>query len=216
MPQVYADEYVTIELLPALGPQANNCYILRPADGSGPMVVDAPAGFEAVLDALGAARERVSHVLVTHSHFDHWGGYDVMRAAISAPVYAGAEETNLAESRELRRLADGEELRLGGTTVRVIHTPGHTPGSICLLVGGALLSGDTLFPGGPGFSRSHEALQQEIASITSRLYALPDETLVLPGHGDGTTIGASKAEYAVFASRPHLADLHGDVLWVES
>jgi glyoxylase-like metal-dependent hydrolase (beta-lactamase superfamily II) len=72
------------------------------------------------------------------------------------------------------------------------------------------------FPGGPGHSRSHEALQQEIASITSRLYGLPDATLVLPGHGDGTTIGASKAEYEVYASKEHAPDLHGDVLWTES
>jgi glyoxylase-like metal-dependent hydrolase (beta-lactamase superfamily II) len=100
--------------------------------------------------------------------------------------------------------------------VQVIHTPGHTPGSICLLAGRALISGDTLFPGGPGYSRSNEALLQEIESITTRLYALPDDTLVLPGHGEPTTIGASRAEYEVFAAREHPADLRGDVLWLES
>ena len=79
-----------------------------------------------------------------------------------------------------------------------------------------LLTGDTLFPGGPGYSRDHAALLQEILSITGKLYVLPDETLVLPGHGDGTTIGASRAEHAVFASREHAPDLHGDVLWASS
>jgi glyoxylase-like metal-dependent hydrolase (beta-lactamase superfamily II) len=100
--------------------------------------------------------------------------------------------------------------------VRVLHTPGHTPGSICLLANGALLSGDTLFPGGPGYSRDHAALAQEILSITGRLYRLPDDTLVLPGHGEGTTIGVSRAEHAAFAARDHPDDLHGDVLWASS
>jgi glyoxylase-like metal-dependent hydrolase (beta-lactamase superfamily II) len=131
-------------------------------------------------------------------------------------VYASEAETDLDVTRGVLGLSDGAEVRVGHTTIQVIHTPGHTPGSICLLVGRALLTGDTLFPGGPGHSRTPEALQQEIESITSRLFGLPDETLVLPGHGGGTTIGASKAEYEVFASKAHGGDLHGDVLWVES
>lgn len=216
MPQVYADDKITIELLPALGPLANNSYILRAIAGDEIAVVDVPEGFEAVLEALGDDVERVTHVLVTHSHFDHWGGYDAMRTRISAPVYAGAEETDLDGSRDVQPLAAGAEVTIGGATVTVLHTPGHTPGSISLLTGGAVLTGDTLFPGGPGRSRSNEALQQEIASITSQLYPLPDGTLVLPGHGDATTIGESKAQYAVFAGKDHPAELSGDVSWLDS
>ena len=216
MPQVYADDKITIELLPALGPLANNSYILRATAGDEIAVVDVPEGFEAVLEALGDDVERVTHVLVTHSHFDHWGGYDVMRTRISAPVYAGAEETDLDGSRDVQPLAAGAEVTIGGAAVTVLHTPGHTPGSISLLTGGAVLTGDTLFPGGPGRSRSNEALQQEIASITSQLYPLPDGTLVLPGHGDATTIGESKAQYAVFAGKDHPAELSGDVSWLDS
>ena len=73
--------------------------------------------------------------------------------------------------------------------------------------------GDTLFPGGPGHSRSNEALQTLVQSITERIYALPDETLMFNGHGDDCTIGRSRAEQAVFAAREHAPDLHGDVLW---
>ena len=211
MPQVYADADVTIEFFAALGPLANNVYVLRPAGGGPLTIVDVPEGFEAVLEAIGDAP--VERVIVTHSHFDHWGGFDVMRTRIDAPVLAGAEETNLDESRAIGRLADGEELAVGSARMRVLHTPGHTPGSICLHIGNAALTGDTLFPGGPGYSRTPAALQQEIASITSTLHPLPEQTLVLPGHGDGTTIGASRAEYAVFAARAHADDLHGDVLW---
>ncbi len=214
MTQVYADAAVTIECLGPLGPIANNAYIIRPVGGGPVIVVDAPAGSEAVVAALGTTP--VSAIVVTHSHRDHWDGFDVLRARTAAPVYAGAGETNLDAGRGAIALADGAELAVSGTSMRVIATPGHTPGSICLLVGGALLTGDTLFPGGPGHSRSAEALQQLIGSITSRLLTLPEATLVLPGHGDGTTIGVSKAEYAVFASKPHAAELHGDVSWTGS
>ena len=216
MPQVYADETVTIELLPGLGAYANNSYIVRTVAGGDVVIVDVPEGFGTVLEALGDQHERVTHVIVTHSHFDHWAGYEVMRGQISAPVYAGAAETELDGSRDIQRLADSDDIVVGDGAIRVLHTPGHTPGSISLLVGGAVLTGDTLFPGGPGRTPSHEALQQEISSITSRLHTLPDQTLVLPGHGDSTTVGVSKAEYAIFAASDHPADLHGDVLWLES
>jgi glyoxylase-like metal-dependent hydrolase (beta-lactamase superfamily II) len=214
MPQIYADDDVTIELLPALGRLANNAYILRPAGGGAVTLVDLPEGAEAIVEAV--SDDEVERLVVTHSHFDHWGGYDIVRAATDAPVYAGAEETGLDDSREIQRLAHGATFEVGAATVEVRHTPGHTPGSICLVVGGAVLTGDTLFPGGPGHSRSNELLQQEIASITSQLHPLPEGTLVLPGHGDTSTIGASREEYAVFASKEHDADLHGDVLWLES
>ena len=215
MPEVYADAEVTVELLADLGPYGNNAYIVRPkVEGAGATLIDVPAGFEAVLAALaGAAVERV---VVTHSHGDHWGGFEVMRAAIDSPVLAGAEETEIEPERAVQRLADGDEFAVGEATMQVIHTPGHTPGSICLLLGGALFTGDTLFPGGPGASRSNAALQEEIASITSRLYPLPDGTLVLPGHGAGSTIGESKREYEVFAAKEHDPELRGDVLWLES
>ena len=215
MAEVYADERVTVELLPDLGPYANNAYIVRPrAGGAGATLIDIPQGFEQVLAALDG--EAVERVIVTHSHMDHWGGWEVMRAALSAPVLAGAEETEIEASRAVERLADGAELAVGGASLRVLHTPGHTPGSICLLLGGVVFTGDTLFPGGPGASQSNALLKQEIASITLRLYALPAETVVLPGHGPGTTIGESMREYEVFAAKEHDPDLHGDVLWLEA
>lgn len=216
MPEIYRDNDLAIELLTKLGPLENNSYIIRPSNGDGPIVVDIPEGFETVLAALGQERERVAAVIVTHSHFDHWNGYDLMRQQISAPVYAGAEESGLDESRDIYRLDDGHQISIGTGLLNVLHTPGHTPGSISLLTGGSVLTGDTLFPGGPGFSRSNEALQQTIDSIISRLHTLPDEVLVLPGHGVATTIGESKAEYSIFAAKDHAPDLHGDVNWLES
>ena len=215
MPEVYADDQVTVEWVPDVGPYGNNSYIVRPRDETAPAtVIDIPTGFEVVAEALGGrAAERV---VVTHSHMDHVGGWDAMLATIDVPVLFGADETDIDDSRAFERLDDGAEIAIGGVTMRVIHTPGHTPGSICLLLGSVLFSGDTLFPGGPGASRNNGLLQEEIASITSRLYSLPPETIVLPGHGPGTTIGESIAEYEVFAGKEHDPDLHGDVLWLES
>lgn len=208
---VYQDAAVSIEMLPSLGRFGNNAYILRPASGGAVTVIDVPEGAQAIVEALG--KTAVERIVVTHHHNDHWNGFDVLRAHTPAPVFCGAVETNLDATRKIQPLADGATFVVGGATVRAIHTPGHTPGSTCFLVGGALITGDTLFPGGPGRTQTPENLQQEIASITSCLYVLPDATLVLPGHGPTTTIGVSKAEYAVFASKSHPAELRGDVLW---
>jgi glyoxylase-like metal-dependent hydrolase (beta-lactamase superfamily II) len=112
-----------------------------------------------------------------------------------------------------RPIEDGDEIAAGNGSIRALHTPGHTPGSTCYVAGRILFSGDVLFPGGPGRTQRPADLQQSIKSIKERLFALPDETIVLPGHGDDTTIGESKREYAVFASREHPPDLAGDVTW---
>ena len=156
MPEVYADDQVTVEWVPDVGPYGNNSYIVRPRDEGAPAtVIDIPTGFEVVAEALGGrAAERV---VVTHSHMDHVGGWDAMLATIDVPVLFGADETDIDDSRAFERLDDGAEIAIGGVTMRVIHTPGHTPGSICLLLGSVLFSGDTLFPGGPGASRNNEA-----------------------------------------------------------
>lgn len=214
MPQIYVDDTVTIEKLPNLGSYGNNAYILHPTNGGPVTIIDAPEGSEAIVETLG--HTPVQRIVVTHHHFDHWAGFDTLRALTQAPVYAGDQETNLEPTRNIQPLAHGSTFTVGTAQVRVIHTPGHTIGSICLHIGNALLTGDTLFPGGPGRTGSNANLLQEIKSITTRLYLLPDHTTVLPGHGDNTTIGQSKAEHATYAAKDHPADLQGDVLWLES
>jgi len=97
-----------------------------------------------------------------------------------------------------------------------LNTPGHTDGASCFLVGKHLFSGDTLFPGGPGKSRSPEAFTQLLNSITGKLLPLSDDTNVYPGHGDDTTIGEARRRYTDFNSRSHPADLSGDVDWLQS
>jgi glyoxylase-like metal-dependent hydrolase (beta-lactamase superfamily II) len=113
-------------------------------------------------------------------------------------------------------VTQGDEVKVGNLAFRIISVPGHTPGSTTFLYTKHAFVGDTLFPGGPGRTRTNADLQQELESIRTQLYTLPDGTDIYPGHGDMTTIGASKAEYAVFAAKDHDPDLHGDVNWSES
>ena len=197
-----------------LGPFDNNAYVIVDPTAGEAAIVDMPAEGEKVLEATAGLR--VAKILLTHTHRDHWFSYDLLKAATTAPVYCHPAEVQMPNDHIDAPLADGLELSVGNVAVRVIHTPGHTPGSVCFLVGRYLIAGDTLFPGGPGHSDTPDDLQQMIRSIVQRLYVLPDDTLVLPGHGDGTTIGASRREYAAFAARPHPPDLCGDVLWETS
>jgi hydroxyacylglutathione hydrolase len=164
--------------------------------------------------ALNGAKVR--SIVATHWHPDHWMSYDNIRAATGAPVAVYEHEVRVPPERIDRKLRDGEEIRVGSARLRVIHTPGHTPGSITLLLGKLLLTGDTLFNGGPGRTVAPPDLLTEIESIVNRLYPLADDVLVWPGHGDATKLGDSKREYAVFAAKQHPADLCGDVVWLES
>jgi glyoxylase-like metal-dependent hydrolase (beta-lactamase superfamily II) len=198
-----------------LGPYANNVYIIADSATKEAIFVDAPIGSAQAIEAVRPYRVR--EVVVTHRHGDHWAEIDSVKKALGAPVRCHEADRGPYAAKVDGTVADGEEIAVGGTRVRVLHTPGHTPGSVCLLVatagGPALISGDTLFPGGPGRSDNPAALREMIASITSRLLVLPDGTVVHPGHGDGTTIGAAKREYAVFASKEHDPGLCGDVTW---
>jgi len=198
-----------------LGPYANNAYILADRGTKKAIFVDAPLDSEKALDVANGYD--VERIVVTHRHPDHWANIDLVKQRLGARVYCHDGDREPYAAKVDGTVADNEEIAVGETIVRVLHTPGHTPGSICLLAPAAdhdvLISGDTLFPGGPGRSDSNAALKEMIASITSRLHPLPDNTEVMPGHGDNTTIAASKREYAVFASKRHPDDLRGDVTW---
>jgi len=96
----------------------------------------------------------------------------------------------------------------------VIHTPGHTPGSLCFLTGKYLISGDTIFPGGPGKTDTPDDFKQIVKSISEKVFVLPDDVLVYPGHGDSTVLKKEKEEFAIFSSRPQAPDLCGHVSWL--
>ncbi|MCC6387251.1 MAG: MBL fold metallo-hydrolase [Dehalococcoidia bacterium] len=194
----------------------NNVYVVFDRATNEAAFIDAPDGIAVSMEAAELAGVRPTRILLTHGHFDHTASIDALKGSFGAKLHAQASEPGLKEGQLDVPLADGDTVSVGNLVFDVVHIPGHTPGSIAFVHGKHAFVGDTLFPGGPGRSRDNAALQQEIGSITSRLYALPDDTTIWPGHGAHTTIGASKAEYAIFAAKDHAPDLHGDVSWLES
>ena len=209
--QTHEDGLLSITKFDSLGPYGNNAYLVADLEAREAIIVDMPSGSRVVLDAVGELR--VTAIVLTHTHPDHWADYDLVKNATGAAVLCNPAEVIMPASKIDRPIADGDEIAAGRGAIRALHTPGHTPGSTCYLTGQTLFSGDVLFPGGPGRTQRPADLQQSVNSITERLYPLPAETLVLPGHGGDTTIGESKREYAVFASREHPPDLAGDVTW---
>lgn len=198
------------------GAYANNIYLVVDRDTGEAAFIDAPDEPEKSIAVAEAAGVTPTKILLTHSHGDHTAGLEALKAKFGCTLYADPREPWLKDGQLDHPVGDGDEVRVGGMAFRVVSNPGHTPGSATFLWGKHAFVGDTLFPGGPGRTGSHADLEQELESITTKLYALPDETVIYPGHGDRTTIGASKEEYAGFAARDHDPDLHGDVLWAES
>jgi glyoxylase-like metal-dependent hydrolase (beta-lactamase superfamily II) len=202
------------------GPYDNNCYLLVCSRTGQSAIVDAPEGPEAVIEQ---ARETdVAAILITHNHMDHLAGFDAVFCAHNVPVSIGTMDGESLDGKGVTDWAPGPNINVvGQLKIRAIHTPGHTPGSTCYAIDTEqgehtiLLSGDTLFPGGPGRSGSPELFRQEVQSITGRLFPLPDHTVVMPGHGADTTIAQAKNEYGIFAAKRHDEDLHGNVSWLE-
>jgi glyoxylase-like metal-dependent hydrolase (beta-lactamase superfamily II) len=181
--------------------------------------VDTPEDPEAVIEQ--ARDTAVKGILITHNHNDHLAGFDTVFGVHEVPIHIGTMDGESLDGKGVTEwIPEGDIKNVGELKIRTIHTPGHTPGSTCYAIttesGGntLLLSGDTLFPGGPGRTRSPELFRQEIKSIIDRLFILPESTIVLPGHGSDTTIAEAKKEYRVFASKTHEDDLHGDVTWL--
>jgi glyoxylase-like metal-dependent hydrolase (beta-lactamase superfamily II) len=211
---VFEDGDVRVVKIGPMGPYSNNAYIVRDLARSESLLVDMPLETGALLDAI-ARDGGVRQVLATHWHPDHWMSYDAVREATGAPVLVGDREINIAEERIDRRVRDGEEVLVGATRCTVMHTPGHTPGSICLRVGRAVISGDTLFDGGPGRTSAAGDVETIIAAITGKLFPLDDDIVVMPGHGANTTIGESRKQYAQYVEHPHPPGYYGDVEWLK-
>jgi glyoxylase-like metal-dependent hydrolase (beta-lactamase superfamily II) len=197
-----------------LGPFGTNSYILICQKTNESVVVDAPGEAGMVVERLKETQPK--YILMTHDHFDHIGGLVELRSALEVPVAAHLADANDLPLEPDLLLNDGDEILIGAIKLRVLHTPGHTPGGLCFLTDKYLIAGDTLFPGGPGKTQSPADFRRIIESITQRLFVLPDETKVFPGHGEATTIKEAKQQYEVFSTRPHDPNLCGDVVWTSS
>jgi len=197
-----------------LGPFGTNSYILICQKTNESVVVDAPGEAGMVVERLKETQPK--YILMTHDHFDHIGGLVELRSALEVPVAAHPADANDLPLEPDLLLNDGDEILIGAIKLRVLHTPGHTPGGLCFLTDKYLIAGDTLFPGGPGKTQSPDDFRQIVESITEKLFELPEDTQVYPGHGEPTTIKEAKQQYEVFSTRPHDPNLCGDVEWTSS
>lgn len=182
----------------------NNIWVV--GDDSECVVIDAPHDVDAILRVVGD--RTIKAIVCTHAHDDHVRVAPQLRERANggqgAPIMLHPDDRPLWELTHRDHLwdldlADGVRIEVGGTTLEVLHTPGHAPGAVCLYAPelGCVFTGDTLFQGGPGATgRSFSDADLIKDSIRAKLLPLPEETVVHTGHGDDTTIGAEKAGVA--------------------
>ncbi len=213
MTTVVQEEKVKIDRY-TLGPYGTNCYVVTCLATKESVLIDAPAKASEIIGYLQGTTPK--YILMTHNHEDHTGALKKVREKLGVPMAAHPADADELPVMPDMFLEDGDVLNIGDIALEVIHTPGHSPGSLCFLCGCNLISGDTIFEGGPGKSWEPEELKQIIMSIITKIFTLPDDTRIFPGHGESTVLNKEKGEYAVFASKPHDPNLYGDIVWLKS
>ena len=197
------DEKYNLEVLP-VGMLGTNCYILIHEDTKEAIVVDPGAEGEKIVSMLREMQAKVVYILNTHGHWDHIGANAIVKDAVLAPLLIHQEDEIMLSQpapygethggRPDKYLNQDDILPFGTLFIKVLHTPGHTKGGVSFLVDKLLFAGDTLFEGSIGRTDlgggSYEVLMD---SIKNKLMFLPEDTIVLPGHGPATTIGIEKA-----------------------
>ncbi len=201
------------EILP-VGMLGCNCSIFGDPSTREAIVIDPGDDIQEIVAILDRHALRVKAIVITHAHIDHMGGAAKLKALTGAPVHMNARDQELYDALPMQagwiglaqapeqteidsQARDGDTLQLGDATFHILHTPGHTPGSLCLWIPAEnkLVAGDTLFrdsigrtdlPGGDG--------RQILRSIKDKLYPLPDDAVVIPGHGANTTLGREKQQ----------------------
>ncbi|GMK42080.1 hypothetical protein PCCS19_51390 [Paenibacillus sp. CCS19] len=194
-----------------LGPLQTNCYLLTDESGERGVIIDPGMGPKRLLERIESIH--IEAILLTHAHFDHMGGVDEVRKAKGCPVYIHDLEAEWLVNAQLNgsmrwkdvtpplttdpaeyALDEGQTLELIGHKFSVMHTPGHSPGSISLLCGSDLFSGDVLFRSSIGRTDLPGGRERDLYdSIRLKLFKLPDDVTVYSGHGPKTTIGFEKA-----------------------
>jgi hydroxyacylglutathione hydrolase len=198
------------EILP-VGPLQCNCSIIGDETTREGMVIDPGDDIEDVLDLIEKHNLKIKQIVITHAHIDHVGGAMKLRAATGAPILLNQNDYALLKMLDVQAawigmkdpgkveidhsLGQSDKVQAGSLTADVIHTPGHTEGSICLYFPSEnkLVAGDTLFAGSIGRTDlPGGSMEKIIRSLREKVMALPDDTLVVPGHGPLTTIGEER------------------------
>ena len=188
---------VNVRTLP-LGAYQTNCYIAWGEDSDDCIVIDPGYNPETVLFAAKQLGKEIAGILLTHGHFDHVGAVRGIAEKTGCPVYihpgdlSQPEEMTAGPLSYTHTYGEGDTVRLAGLTLRVLSTPGHTPGSVCLLTENTLFSGDTLFQDSIGRTDFPGGNFAQMRASLNRLAAMEDDLRVLPGHGPATTLHEEK------------------------
>lgn len=183
-----------------VGELGTNCYLLEDEATRAAAIVDPGGAGDQVLAQARAQGMEVKLILLTHAHFDHTGGVAALHKALpEVPVYLHPADAALLGTQVFPAIGaptapygEGDTLKLGELTLTVLHTPGHTPGGVCLLVGDALFTGDTLFQGSMGRTDFAGGSYEELMASLRRLGRLEGDFHVLPGHMGTTTLEAER------------------------
>lgn len=181
-----------------LGSYQTNCYIIHDDAAKTCAVIDPGYDAETILGKIAQLGLAIEAILLTHGHFDHVAAVKDLAAETGCKVYLCEKDLSMPPMMTAGQLsytdtyAEGDDFSLAGLSIRVIHTPGHTPGSVCLLVENAMFSGDTLFAGSCGRTDLPGGNWATIQASLKRLAAMEKDYAVYPGHGESTTLAAEK------------------------
>jgi len=188
---IHSDANKQVKRLP-VGFLESNCYLIKCLSAGEMAIIDPGAEAENIL--ANFSPEKVRFILITHGHHDHIGALEELRKKTKAQVGIHPLDARALRNPPDLLLEDGQELKMGLLKIKVIHTPGHSPGGVCFLLDEILFSGDTIFPNGPGNTAIPGANYEKILeSIHKKIFTLPEKTIIFPGHGPETTVGQEKA-----------------------
>jgi len=185
----------------AVGPYQANCYILGCKPTKEGVVIDPGDEVFRIVKEISRAELKVRYILLTHGHFDHTGGAKELRRITGAPVWIHPLDAGGLNFQPDGSLSEGQEILFGTFKLRVIHTPGHSPGGVCFHVPGAVFTGDTLFAGSVGRTDfpggDHNQLVQ---GVVQKILPLGDDVRVYPGHGPASTVSRERTTNPFFRS----------------
>ena len=204
---------MTLELIKIeVGPWPMNSYVVKDHITKEAAIIDPGAEGKKIIKAVDGYI--VKFILITHGHGDHVSALRVVREETKALVCAHSEDNSRFDLGADLILMDGDTLGIGDHSVKVIHIPGHTAGQLCYdLLDGRIVSGDTIFAGGPGKTWSAEDFELSMMNLNEIVFNWPDETRFFPGHGPSSTIGVERPGYESFVERGWKKRLFGDVTW---
>jgi glyoxylase-like metal-dependent hydrolase (beta-lactamase superfamily II) len=193
----------------SVGPMDNNAYLVTCSATGESLLIDAANDADILMGLIRGYAPKVSLIVTSHQHFDHWQALEAVAQATGAPTAANKIDAEPLPVKPDRLLANGDTVRIGELAFDVIHLRGHTPGSIALALTGPatgdvpqLFTGDCLFPGGVGKTWQPGDFTQLIDDVTTRVFDVyPDSTVVYPGHGDDTTLGAERPQLKEWRAR---------------